>query len=382
MSAILDELEELEIPDFLSVNDEDDIHDEMMALIPDEYDKSEGQHLWNFTRPTAHVVSQLRGFNIPEALNLIWPRFSYGIYLDLHAQLRGLTRKEAQYATGTITFTGTEGTLIPAGYMCATESKNDIASKDYITLEDCTIGADGTVTVSARASLAGSNGNTAANTIVINSTAYDDVTGVTNQVQFKGGYDEESDESLYERISDFDMTQGDSNIGNPSDYKRWAEEVPGTGQANVIRSRDTSGLVTIVLTDGNGEPASTTLCTSVYNHIMSPNDESKRLAPCGAFLSVIPPTTEMLTITATVELTSGTISTVKAEFVKALKEYFPTAISNKEVLYNKIANILGDISSVYDFSSLTVNGGTSNIVLADGTFPTVDESHITLTLKE
>lgn len=382
MSAILDELEELEIPDFLSVNDEDDIHDEMMALIPDEYDKSEAQHIWNFTRPTAHVVSQLRGFDLPEALNLIWPRFSYGIYLDLHAQVRGLTRKEATYATGTITFTGTEGTLIPAGYMCSTESKNATPSNDYITLEDATISEDGTVTVSARASIAGASGNTAANTIIINSTAYDDVTGVTNDIPFKGGYDEESDESLQERIDSYDKTQGDSNIGNPSDYKRWAEEIPGTGEANVIRSTDGSGLVTIVLTDGNGEPASSTLCTSVYNHIMSPTDESNRLAPCGASLSVIPPSTEMLTISATIELTSGTISTVKAEFIKALKEYFPIAISNKEVLYNKIANLLGDITSIYDYSSLTVNGGTANIPLTNGLFPTVDESHITLTLKE
>ena len=43
MSA-LDELTELEMPEFLSVNDEDDIHDEMLAIIPDEYDKSGTSH--------------------------------------------------------------------------------------------------------------------------------------------------------------------------------------------------------------------------------------------------------------------------------------------------------------------------------------------------
>lgn len=381
MSAI-DELDELDIPEFLKTTDEDDIHDEMLALIPDEYDKSEGQHLWNFTRPTAHIVSQLRGFDLPQAINLIWPRFSNGIYLDLHAQLRGMTRKEAQYATGTITFTGTPDTIIPAGYMCSTESKNDISSKDYITLEDCVIGEDGTVTVNAQASEAGTYGNTAANTIVINSSAFDDVTGVTNSVPFIGGVNEEDDESLIERIREYDQTQGNSNVGNPADYKRWAESVPGTGNAHIIRSTDTSGLVTIILTDGNGEPANTKLCTDVYNYIMSPDDEMKRLAPCGASLSVIPPQILNISISATIRLKSGTVETVTAGMIKGMKAYFPECISDGEILYQRVCNILGDIEGVYDFTLVYLNGGQSNITLNPGVFPSIEISDITFTRIE
>lgn len=134
MAEILD----LEIPEFLKNNDEDDIQDELLSLIPDEYDKSEGQHYWNFTRPTARVVSELRGFDLPNAIGLIWPQFSYAEYLDYHADLRHITRKPAQYASGTITFTGTAGTVIPSGYVCSTESKNNIPSKDYVTTkEEC-----------------------------------------------------------------------------------------------------------------------------------------------------------------------------------------------------------------------------------------------------
>lgn len=381
MSAI-DELDELEIPEFLSVNDEDDIQAEMMALIPDDYDKSEGQHLWNFIRPTAMIVSQLRGFDLPNALDLIWPRFSNGEYLDLHAELRGMTRKEAQYATGSITFSGAPDTLIPAGYMCSTESKNDIPSRDYVTLEDCTIGDDGTVTVSAQASLAGSDGNTAANTIVINSSAYDDVTGVTNDNPFTGGIDEESDDSLKDRISEYDKTQGESNVGNPSDYKQWAESVPGTGSASIIRSTDTSGLVTIVLTDGNGDPASSTLCTAVYNYIMSPDDDMARLAPCGATLSVVPPQTLALTISATLSLKSGTVETVAAAMVKNMKSYFSECVTDGEVLYQRVGNILGDIEGVYDYSLLYLNGGQANVKLSPGAYPSIDINQITFTLAE
>lgn len=373
-------MEDMEIPEFLQNYDEDDIHEEIFALVPDEYDKSEGQHYWNFTRPTANIVSKLRGYDLPEAIKLIWPKFSYGEYLDAHAELRSITRKAAQYATGEITITGTPGTVIPAGYTASTEAKNDTVSHDYVTLEECTIGEDGTITVPAMASNAGAEGNTAAGTIVINSSSFEDVTGITNDAAFTGGVDEEDDDSLYARIREYDHTQGDSNIGNPSDYKRWAESVPGTGTAKVIRPTDTSGIVTIVLTDGNGEPATTSLCETVYNYIMSPNDDDSRLAPCGARLVVKPPTTTTLSIRANVELSSGTISDITAAYAIRLKEYIPEAIENHEILYQKIGSILGSIEGVYDYSGLYVNDGTANISLDETVFPVVESENITLTL--
>lgn len=374
-------MENMEIPEFLQNYDEDDIHKEMLALVPDRYDKSEGQHYYNFTRPTAHIVSQIRGFDLPEAIKLIFPRFSNGEYLDLHAELRSMKRKAAQYASGNITFFGTPETKIPAGYTVSTETKNDIISKDYVTTQECIIGEDGTVTVSARAAVAGTNGNTAANTIIVNTSSFDDVTGVINMEAFTGGIDEEEDEELYKRIREYDQTQGDSNIGNPSDYKRWAESVPGTGTAKVIRSTDTSGRVTIILTDGNGEPASTTLCEEVYNYIISPDDEDLRLAPCGAVLAVVPPTTSTIAVRGTVTLKAGTIQTLTAAFVEKVKEYFNEAIENREILYQRICNILGDIEGVYDFSGLYINEGMSNIPLDEGVYPTIDSSSVNFTLS-
>lgn len=372
-------MQEMEIPDFLQNNDEDAIHDEIFALIPDEYDKSENQHYWNFTRPTARVVSQLRGFNLPEAIKLIFPQFSHGEYLELHAQLRNFFRKEAIFATGKLLITGTPGTVIPAGYMAATEARNDIPSKDYATTKECVIGEDGTVEVEAIALTGGMDGNTAANTIIINASGFDDVTAITNEAPFTGGVEEEKDEALYERIHAYDSMQGNSNIGNPTDYKRWAEEVPGTGTARVVRAKDNSGLVTIILTDGNGEPASEILCQTVYDYILSPDNDDLRKAPCGANLSVISPETTLITIAASVKLSAGTVESITTEFVKQLKLYLSESINDKEVRYQKVCNVLGDIPGVYDFTDLTINGGTANITFTEGTFPTTDTTHISLT---
>lgn len=370
------------MPLFLQNYTLEDVLQELMELIPNEYDKSEGQHFFNFIKPTAMVVSQMREFDLPEAIRLIWPSTSYGEYLDYHAESRHIYRKEAQYATGEITFTGEPGLVIPAGYTVSTESKNDINSKDYVTTEECIIGEDGTVTVAARASEAGMIGNAAVNTIVVNTSSFDDVTAVTNNIPFDGGIEEEDDESLYARIKEFDQIQGDRGTGNPSDYKRWAESVPGTGTATVIRPADTSGLVTIVLTDGNGEPASSELCEAVYEYIMAPEDDYARLAPCGAFLKVIAPATTTITVVAALELTSGDIESVTATFIENVKEYFKDAIDHGEILYHKICNILGDIEGVYDFSGLTLNGGNSNIPLSEGAFPFISTDSVVFTPAE
>lgn len=368
------------IPEFLSVNDADEIEEELLEIIPDEYDKSEGQHYYNFTKPTANIVSQLRGFDFPKAIGLIWPKFSFDEFLNYHAECRQMKRKEAQYASGEITITGTPGTVIPAGYNVATEARNDIASKDYTTTEECTIGEDGTVTVNAVSVSAGRIGNTAAGTIVVNSSSFDDVTAIINNEPFKGGIDEEDDDSLIKRIEEYDLSIGDRNTGNPSDYKRWAESVDGTGSAKVVRAKDNSGLVTIILLDGNGDPASPELCEKVYNYIMSPADEDNRIAPCGAYLSVIPPETLVIDITANIELTSGTIENIKEVYAEKLNEYFRNDIKNNEILYQKVCNILSNIDGVYDYSELTLEGRKENLSISEGTFPIISVENINLTL--
>lgn len=375
-------MERFGIPDFLTVNDADEIMEEIFNLIPEEYDRSEGQHYYNFVKPTANIVSRMRGFDLPKAISLIWPKYAYDEYLDLHAETRNIKRKEAQYAIGEVTFKGKTGLVIPSGYTISTESKNDVNSKDYVTTEECIIPDSGTVTVAARAKIPGIQGNTPINTIVVNTTSFDDVTAVSNSVVFTGGIDEENDESLYRRIHEYDLMHGDINTGNPADYKRWAESVEGTGEAMVIRATDNSGLVTIILTDGNGDPASPELCEKVYNYIMSPDDEYARLAPCGAFLIVNPPTTKVITISAIVKLRSGMIEDISSVFLENIKTYFREAIDHGEVLYHRVCNVLGDIEGVYDFTNLYINGAMSNVKLESGVFPVIGSENISLTLAE
>ena len=376
---------EFTLPAFLQKHSTDDIHEKMRAILPPDLDMSEGGHAWNMTRPTALVVAELCEFVLPEVIKLIFPEWSYGEFLDGHAKARGITRRPATYADGEITITGTEKTEIPAGSLFSTAAINDEPSVDYETLETVVIPSGGSVTAAVRCTQAGIIGNATAGAIEIVSSRLTGITGVINTVGITGGTEEESDESLIERIAEYDKSQGDSYTGTPSDYKRWAKSVAGVGDATVISAQDDSGLVTIILTDSNGDPATELLCMAVYNYIMRPDAPEERLAPINAFLKVTPPMTLAIGVQATVELDDdATIESIEADFLAQIALYLPVALSEGEVKYTRVGAILSAIDGVNDFKGLKLGAvgtayGTGNIAITTNQLPVMDKEDCTLT---
>ena len=368
-----------EVPAFMEGYEVDEIHERMLKHLPDDLDVSEGSYPWDFTRPTAVELSRFTQYNMLEAIQMIWPMFSSGIYLDYHGKIRNLARKEGIAAHGDLEITGAAGTVIKKGDLFSTESVNDIQSVSYAADNDATIPESGEVTITVTCIENGIIGNAAANTIILKETENENIESVTNPNPFTNGINPEEDDDYRARLVEFDQTQEYSYVGSISDYKRWANEVNGVGSVDVIPAEDTSGLVTIVVIDGNGNPASEEICTAVYNHIMRPDNPTQRLPPPQAKLSVVSPTTQDITISATVQLDITNIETVKTDFMVAVKEYFIDAVNEKKIKYSKITEILGSISGVYDYKDVTVNGGTSNITLTLNQLPVISDSTVTLT---
>ena len=380
---------EFTTPQFLQDYTEDDVYNSMRETLPVDIDSSEGSHTWNLLRPTAMVAAELCEFVLPQVIQLIFPSWSYGEYLDAHAATRGMTRKAATAATGEITITGQAGTIIPEGSVFSTSANNNAgASISYVTTAAATIPASGSVTVDIECSVPGTEGNTTEGTIIFSSSGITGVTGVTNAEAITGGTDQETDAALIARIQEYDQTQSDSFVGNAADYRRWAMTVEGIGSASVISASDNSGTVTIVLTDSTGAPASDTLCEAVYDYIMSPDDPYSRLAPINAVLSVIAPTTIEIAVKATVELTAeAVLADVTNAFLAGLEAYMPEALSDAEVKITRVAAILSATDGVNDFSGLQIgevtNGtptyGTGNITISATQLPTITASNIDLT---
>lgn len=364
-------------PAWLDDQSADTIHQRMMNNLPDDIDDTEGGFPWDLTKPTALEKAELLEFEMMEALKTMHYMFAYGIYLDYHAAAYGLTRRSAVKATGNLSITGSPGTIIPAFFQFAVPASGSAAAVIFFAVEETTIGVDGTATIPVEAQTAGTIGNVAANTISIMVQPIGGITSITNSEAMTGGTAIEDDDTLRERIKEYCETADVSFAGCDADYKRWAQEVNGVGDVTVMPEWNGAGTVKVVILDTNGEPANSTLVDAVYNYIVSPSDRAKRLAPIGATVSVVAPTTVLINVACNLTLAAGAdYTTVTGNIRTALNAYFHSTeviASNydddKVIKRNRVGSIIMGTDGVEDFENLTLNGETSNLWTKPDEYP-------------
>lgn len=171
-------------------------------------------------RVIAAVAHGLYGFIAWVARQVI-PDTAELEHLERWAAVWGITRTAATPAVGNVVFTGTTGTVIPAGTLM---QRGD--GVEFRTSAQTSI-AGGTVTTAVAGQLAGADGNTAvasrlvlaAQILGVNATATVAAGGVV------GGTDIEGDDSLRERLL-FRIRKPPLG-GAQHDYEAWAREVAG-----------------------------------------------------------------------------------------------------------------------------------------------------------
>lgn len=378
------EAEELELPDFLNNSSEEEIHEKMLSNLPEDIDKSEGGFPWDFTRPTAIEIAELKEYVLVEVLKSLSPVTCEESYLlDYHADGRGLVRRESVNATGYVTVTAKAGLVIPLGYGFSTEADDEGNTIDFVTTEEVTVDSLGNAKIPIEAAEGGSASNVGVNTIVLHAgdetgELLDEIISVTNEEAVTGGLDEEDDDTLRERIVEYDRSHDISYVGNVADYKRWALSVPGVGAVTVIPAKDDSGTIKIILMDQNGVPASKQIQDAVYDYIMRPDSESDRLAPPNAVLEITAPETVVVNISAVVYLREAEIGDVQNDLKAALQSYLLNVSSNDSaVRISAINSILGSVSGIYDYDSVQINGVSKNVYLESGQMPVLGTVTIT-----
>ncbi|MBO8169359.1 MAG: baseplate J/gp47 family protein [Thermoanaerobacteraceae bacterium] len=352
-----------ELPSYLEDQTFEAILQRMLDALPDDWDKSEGNPIYNALAPVAAELAQAAIW-AQEVLRRGFAQTTFGQYLDLRAAEHGLTRKSATKATGQVTFTGTPGTVIPAETQVSTEGSEAAPAIFFTTTEEVTIGEDGAATASIEAVETGASGNVAAGTITMLAQPVTGVTSVTNTSATTGGTDEETDESLLERFLQKVRQPGTS--GNKADYINWALEVSGIGGAQVIPLWNGPGTVKVVLLGTDKKPASTEVVQAVQNYIAPTSGTGEGKAPIGADVTVVAATPVEINISAIVVLTgTKTLQEVQATFEKALDDYLASIAfaSDPTVRYVKIGSLLLDTEGVQDYSNLLVNNGTANVTI-------------------
>lgn len=238
----------------------------MLLAIPDGIDKTEGSFIYDALAPAALELADMAA-NLQDVLRFSNVSTTSRDYLDLKADEHGLTRRAAAQATGAVTFTGANGTVIPAGTVVSTSSLPNSPAVEFTTDESVTI-TGGVATVAITASIAEARGNVSAATVVHLISAVVGVSSVTNVADTTGGADTETDEELLVRF--YAKVRNPSAGGNVGDYLTWAFEVPGVGAARAIPVFYGNGTVLIAVLNQSKDVPSQTLLDAVLDHISDP----------------------------------------------------------------------------------------------------------------
>lgn len=154
------------------------------------------------------------------------PDTAEGEWLDRHGNIWLGGRKPSTFSSGTISATGTFGTVVAQG----AELNIGTASSPVVlqTTAQATIGS-GPTPIPVMSLTPGAIGNFDIGTTANWSIAQSGLNGTATVVTLTGGADEESDDDLRSRVL-FRIQQPPMG-GDADDYVRWALEVPGVTRA-------------------------------------------------------------------------------------------------------------------------------------------------------
>lgn len=258
-------------------------------------------------------------------------------WLERHASLRGLARKPAAYATGTLTFAGTPGASIPLGTQART-----VAGVLYATtLADVLDGA-GAATIAAQAVEAGAAGNFLTGASLTLVSAPSGVSSIATGSAMTGGADIETDAELRTRL--LDLIRNPPHGGAAHDYVRWANEMTGVDAAWCYPLRRGIGTVDVVILPEGGGVPSGGLIAETATYIAG-------LRPVTADVLVMGPTAVPVAVTATLTLTGAvSLTDIQAFAAVDLAAYFAGLAPGATAFRSQILAILATQTGVADVS--------------------------------
>ena len=301
-----------------------------------------------------------------------------GGYIDkVGGQYYNIVRRAGTKASCTISFAGTPGLVIAQGTQFLTAG-----GLAFMLADDVTLDSSGTGTGHLEAGGVGAAYNVDAGAIDRMYINLAGLTSYTNQAA-AGGTDPESDTALLARIQE--RVQRPPTSGNGYQFRQWAMEVAGVGQAKVVELAQGPGTVGLTIVDSNYESPAEDIVEAVQTAV-----DAQR--PVGAQPTVAAATEMTVTVAAAVTVLQGAgKDEVRSALEVALKNYCKTLIDAKysaiyykpdedgsyTLVYNRVLALLLNIPQVENFTALTVNGGTADLTIQAGQIPVVGEVTVT-----
>lgn len=318
-----------------------------MNEIENDIAKGEGSFVYDSLVPVSYELE--KGYkSLDEYLDLMFAQTSAGEWLEKRAEEHGVIRKTGKKATTDIVFSGTDGVVIPANIIVATES-----GLEYYTQSEVEI-VGGVAQVLVEAENVGDEYNVPANIITQLPIKITGVKSVTNPNVVDNGEDVESDEALLNRF--LFKVRNPSTSGNNNHYLQWALDIIGIGDAEVFPLWAGDGTVKLVLTSSDVSTVSEEKLDEVRAYI----DKEK---PIGATVTIISVSSLLVNITVDLILKDGydladVEGLVEANIIDYIKG---TANKQGYVSYALIGSVILGSEGVFDYQNLLMNGSTDNI---------------------
>ena len=270
-------------------------------------------------------------------LDQSFPQTAQGMYLDYHAETRGITRGAAEKAAGVIRFAAadkvTAACPIEKGTVCMTAE-----GVRFETTEDAAIAVGSQwVDVPAQAVEAGAGGNVIAGTVTLLSAMPVGVVQCTNPAAFSGGCDAESDEALRGRV--LASYQRLPNGANAAYYEQEAMRYPGVAAAKAVGRARGIGTVNVVIATHAGVPDAALLAA-----VETDLQKKREIA---VDVKVLAPAVETVAVTAALKATPGyTFAEAKASAQSALEALFTGELLGKSVTTARLLTLLCGVEGV------------------------------------
>ena len=270
-------------------------------------------------------------------LDQSFPQTAQGMYLDYHAETRGITRGAAEKAAGVIRFAAadkvTAACPIEKGTVCMTAE-----GVRFETTEDAAIAVGSQwADVPAQAVEAGAGGNVIAGTVTLLSAMPVGVVQCTNPAAFSGGCDAESDEALRGRV--LASYQRLPNGANAAYYEQEAMRYPGVAAAKAVGRARGIGTVNVVIATHAGVPDAALLAA-----VETDLQKKREIA---VDVKVLAPTVETVAVTAALKAAPGyTFAEVKAGAQSALEALFTGELLGKSVTTARLLTLLCGVEGV------------------------------------
>lgn len=330
------------------------ILERILSRMETDLQTREGSYAYDQAAPISFEIWRVL-MTLDELIEAFYVNENSGKYLDAHARLFAMSRREGARAAARMKFQGRDGTVVPAGSLFYAAG-----ALEFRMTADAVI-QDGVGAGYLLAAEAGAKYNVPAGTIDQIGRNIPGLEKFENE-EGQGGADPESDGDLFARLDE--KRKRPPTSGNAAHYREWALSVNGVGAVRVTPLWRGPGTVLVLIAGFDRRPVDEAIVADCARYIQTQR-------PVGADVTVASAVAVEVDAAARVVLTSSaSLEAVGAAFTALLDGYLADAAFEEFTIYaTRVGALLMSVDGVLDYDGLTLNGSEENLALEHNAVP-------------